>query len=78
MITKKAAKKLSKELPRGSSKLISHRLKIQGFKYTADYIRKVLDPDDPRFNRNIIAEANALRKELKELSISMEEEILKS
>ena len=78
MITKKAAKKLIKELPRGSARLISQRLKLQGCEYTPDYIRKVLDPDDPRSNRDIIAEANALRKEMKELSISMEDDILKS
>lgn len=78
MLTKKTAKKLQKDLPRGSAKIISDRLKIQGYEFTPDYVRKVLDPDDPRFNRTIIIEANALRKELKDLSISIEEEISKS
>lgn len=78
MISKKALKRIKKDLPRGSANLISQRLKIQGHVFTADYIRRNLDPNNKRKNPIIISEAISLRKELKELSISMEDDILKS
>jgi hypothetical protein len=75
MINSKAAKKLRKDLPRGSAKLIQSRLQLQGIRFCISHINKVLDPDDDRYNQIIINEAISLSRELKELKISTEEQI---
>jgi hypothetical protein len=67
VISKKALIKLSKDLPYGSSTTIRTRLMKKypdKEPYTIDYIRRVLDPDDPRKNTLIIEEAIAYRNEL--------------
>ena len=46
--------------------------------FSADYIRKVLDPDDPRKNNIIIDEAITLRDELLDERDRMEGRIFRS
>ena len=76
MIKKKAARKLRKELPRGSAKLIQENLIKAGKLFSLDYINKVLDPEDTRYNQDIIIEAISVKNSLKEVLDSTEEQIL--
>jgi hypothetical protein len=77
-IDKKALKKLSKELPYGSSVKIRNRI-IAKFgeerTYTTAYIRAVLSPDDPRKNDLIVDEAILLRDEILALRRHLESRI---
>jgi hypothetical protein len=75
MISLKAAKKLRKDLPRGSARLIQQRLQLQGRRFCLSHINKVLDPEDDRYNKIIINEAISLSRELKEQMLSTEEQI---
>ena len=80
VISKKALKKLSKDLPRGTNLTIRTRL-MSKFPdqqpFTIDYIRKVLDPDDSRKNSMILEEAIIYRDELAEATAKLEARILK-
>ena len=76
MIKKKAARKLRKELRRGSAKLIQENLIKAGKLFSLDYINKVLDPEDTRYNQDIIIEAISVKNSLKEVLDSTEEQIL--
>jgi hypothetical protein len=80
VISKKALKRLSRELPHGSSTTIRTRL-MNKFPdmhpFTIDYIRKVLDPDDPRKNIIILDEAILYRDELDDEKSRFEGRIFK-
>ena len=76
MIKKKAARMLRKQLPRGSAKLIQENLSKKGQLFSLDYINKVLDPEDTRYNQVIINEAISIKNSLKDLLDSTEDQIM--
>ena len=80
VISQKALKKLSQQLPRGANLTIRSRLMSkfpEMTPFTLDYIRKVLDPDDPRKNSIILEEAILYRDELLDATAKLEARILK-
>ncbi len=76
MIKKKASRMLRKQLPRGSAKLIQESLSKKGQLFSLDYINKVLDPEDTRYNQVIINEAITVKNSLKDLLDSTEDQIM--
>lgn len=77
MIDKKALRKLKNELPHGSSLVLQERIKKDyNLIFTAEYIRAVLDPDNPRMNTIILDEAIRYYKELNEARDRRNSEIL--
>lgn len=76
-LDKKTLKKLYTDLPYGASVEIRKRLVAQGYEFSTNYIRAVLNPDDPRMNTIVIDEAIAYRDYISAETSRRAEAILK-
>lgn len=59
-ISTEAHKLLKEKLPNGSASRIKERLERKNLQFSIGYIYKVIDPDYPEYNPDIIAEAIAI------------------
>jgi len=75
-ISNEALAVLRGELPRGSVPQIRRRLKNRQITFSAQYIYRCLDPDQPDYNPIIIDEAISLGEELMKGAENMEERVL--
>ncbi|HPS51274.1 MAG TPA: hypothetical protein PK892_11270 [Bacteroidales bacterium] len=75
-ISNEALAVLRGELPRGSVPQIKRRLKKRQITFSAQYIYRCLDPDQPDYNTTIIDEAISLGEELLKGAENMEERVL--
>jgi hypothetical protein len=78
LIKKRLLRKLRSDLPRGSASAIRDRLMAKGEIFTSDYINKVLDPMNTRYNISIINEAINLRDDIKSIKKKIEKRLTTS
>jgi len=75
-ISNEALAILRRELPRGSVPQIRRRLKNKQITFSAQYIYRCLDPDQPDYKETIIKEAVSLCEELAKGTEELEERVL--
>ena len=75
-ISNEALTILRGELPRGSVPRIRRRLKNNKIIFSAQYIYRCLDPNQPDYNETIIKEAVSLCEELAKGTEELEERVL--
>jgi len=76
MISEESISKLRKELPKGFAEKIRIRLLDRGINYSRGMIQQVLNPENPRYNEEIILEAIAYKDDIKQHNRNIEERIL--